>query len=512
MSASKRKNGKASGVGMRWKLFGYLVAFVGFILAVIWIFQILLLDFFYKDIKYKELESISDVIAEYLGSEEIDGAVYSCAVDYTTCIRVFRHSANVAVEVASADVSADCLIHNISQGALNDFYRKAVENGGLYVATREMEPQLGAFWGSDGNRRPDLFDTNRSAVGMVYNAVVTGADGSRYMIMLGSELTPVDATVNTLLTQFGWIAFVLVIGAFFLAFLISRNISRPIVEMNHAAKKLAEGRYDANFDGDGYREIRELSDSLNYASEELSRTDQLQRELIANVSHDLRTPLTMIKGYSEVMRDIPGENTPENLQVIVDETTRLSELVSDMLDLSRIRTGTRQPQSARFGLTAAVKEVMRRYDRLMRVDGYRIEFESDGDTYVFADRVMILQVVYNLINNAINYVGEDKYVLVKQVTEGDTVRVSVTDHGTGIKPEDMDRIWDRYYKVDRVHKRAAVGTGLGLSIVKSVLEAHRATYGVESAVGRGSTFWFTLPLDVETPNEAEEPTEEPKEE
>lgn len=504
MRASKTKNKEQRrGIGMRWKLFAFLVAFVVFMLIVIWVFQILLLDHFYKDIKYKELESISDVISDYLGSDAIDEAVYSCAVDYSTCIRVFRQTDNIAVEVASADVAADCLIHGISQAALNEFYSKTVENGGLYSATSEMKPKLGAFWGSDGDHRPALFDISRSAVGMVYSTVVEGDDGAQYMIMLGSELTPVDATVNTLQTQFIWIAFVMVVGAFLLAFLISRNISAPIAKMNRSAKKLAEGRYDVTFEGRGYREIRELSDSLNYASEELSRADQLQRELIANVSHDLRTPLTMIKGYSEVMRDIPEENTPENLQVIVDETTRLSELVNDMLDLSRIHAGTRQPQPTRFCLTVAVREVMSRYDRLVSVDGYRIEFAEDGEAWITADRVMILQVVYNLINNAVNYAGEDKYVLVEQKIQDGTVRISVTDHGAGIKPEELDRIWDRYYKVDRVHKRATVGTGLGLSIVKGILEAHRATYGVESAPGRGSSFWFALPTDGESAAETE---------
>jgi signal transduction histidine kinase len=403
------------------------------------------------------------------------------------------------VEVASADVAADCLIHGISQKALNDFYQKTVQNGGLYAATSETKPQLGAFWGSGGNRYPDLFDTNRSAVGMVYNTVVQGEDGATYMIMLGSELTPVDATVNTLQLQFGWITFFMLIGAFLLAFLISKNISAPIAKMNRSAKKLAEGRYDVTFDGRGYREIRELADSLNYASEELSRTDQLQREVIANVSHDLRTPLTMIRGYSEVMRDIPGENTPENLQVVVDETTRLSELVNDMLDLSRIRAGTRQPQIERFCLTDAVREVMMRYDRLVSVDGYRIELVADGAAWIQADRVMILQVIYNLINNAVNYAGEDKCIVVEQTVQDGSVRISVTDHGAGIAPEQLDRIWDRYYKVDRVHKRAAVGTGLGLSIVKGILESHRATYGVESAVGRGSSFWFSVSVDKDEP-------------
>jgi len=105
---------------------------------------------------------------------------------------------------------------------------------------------------------------------------------------------------------------------------------------------------------------------------------------------------------------------------------------------------------------------------------------------------MILQVVYNLVNNALNYTGEDKKVQIKQTVEGGRVRVSVTDTGAGIAPEDIPYIWDRYYKVDKVHKRAVVGTGLGLSIVKGILESHDACYGVESVIDKGSTFWFEL--------------------
>lgn len=494
-------------IGIGWKLFAFLMAFVLLMLGLIWLFQVRLLDFFYKKTKYKELETISSIVENYVGTDAMGDAAYSCAVDYSTCIRIFRNSGRIAVEVASADVAAECLIHDIPQTVLNDYYQKAKENGGLFATTLEMKPQVGTIWVGDDPRTTHLFDiisADSKALGMVYTLLATGRDGEEYMIMLNAELTPVDATVKTLKIQFGWVVATLFVAAILLALLISRNISKPIVNMNRAAKRLAEGRYDVVFDGRGYREIHELADSLNYASDELSRSDALQKELIANVSHDLRTPLTMIRGYTEVMRDIPGENTPENLQVIVDEAEHLSELVNDMLDLSRIRSGVRQPALDAFCLTDAVREIMTRYDALVRNDGYRIDFSADEDVFILADRVMILQVVYNLINNAVNYVGEDKTVVVTQTVSEGRVRISVTDHGAGIAPEEIDRIWDRYYKVDRVHKRAAVGTGLGLSIVKGILETHRATYGVESVPGVGSSFWFSLPVLTLENNETED--------
>jgi signal transduction histidine kinase len=202
----------------------------------------------------------------------------------------------------------------------------------------------------------------------------------------------------------------------------------------------------------------------------------------------------MIKGYSEIMRDLPGENNAENAQVIIDETTRLSELVSDLLDLSKLQAGTKKPEREILDLTELTRETMLRYDTLIRHNGYRILFVSDGEAKVYVDRSMILQVIYNLINNAVNYTGESLRVRVRIKILEDRVRLSVADDGEGIEADQLDNIWDRYYRVDKVHNRAVIGSGLGLSIVKGILEAHGAQYGVESTVGEGSKFWFELPL------------------
>ena len=217
----------------------------------------------------------------------------------------------------------------------------------------------------------------------------------------------------------------------------------------------------------------------------------LRRELLANVSHDLRTPLTMIRGYGEVMRDLPGENTPENVQIIIDETERLTNLVNDLLDLSRLEAGVMALDVTRFNLTESIRAILHRYDKLA---GYSFPFLAEEDVFVTADELKISQVVYNLVNNAITYAGEDKTVALEQTVANGKVRVSVTDTGEGIPEEKLRDIWERYYKVDREHKRAQVGTGLGLSIVKHILELHGGAYGVVSQLGEGSTFWFELPV------------------
>ena len=203
----------------------------------------------------------------------------------------------------------------------------------------------------------------------------------------------------------------------------------------------------------------------------------------------------MIIAYAEVMRDLPGENTPENVQVVIDEAGRLTNLVNDMLDMSKLQAGVMEKNDTVYNLTESIESVLERYNKLKEQDGYCIHFEYDGKVQVKADEYKIYQVIYNLINNAINYPGKDKTVWVRQKISGDKVRIEVTDSGDGIAKEALPYVWDRYYKVDKTHKRAVMGTGLGLSIVKNILELHHAGYGVVSEPGCGSTFWFELKIE-----------------
>jgi signal transduction histidine kinase len=202
----------------------------------------------------------------------------------------------------------------------------------------------------------------------------------------------------------------------------------------------------------------------------------------------------MITGYSEVMRDIPGEYSPENLQIIIDEARRLSNIVSDVLDLSRLQSGTQELKKERFSLTGTVRDIVQRYIKLTAKEGYGIELIEDREVFVRADALRISQVIYNLLSNAVTYTGANKKVVVRQTVLDGVVRLSFEDTGEGIPEDKLPYIWDRYYKVDKAHKRATVGTGLGLSIVKAALEQHGAKYGAKSVEGQGSIFWFELEI------------------
>lgn len=489
---------KFPGVSISAKLFAFLALFTIFNLVVVWILQIGLLNYFYRQTKYQELELTDRTFVSALREdpEHLEQVVNRFSTEYVICTRIFRVEDDLVYPLVSVEVSGDCLVHHVSDQFLTYLYNKASENGGVYThkvhAGDLMNPWMDK--NPDAPKESTFRKVLSDSINTLRIRLTTDSEGREYIIMLGSEFAPLSATVDTLNTQFWMIAVIMLMGAMVLAVFISKNISNPLQKMNLAAKRLAKGQYDADFEVTGYKEVMELSESLTHASEELSKNDKLQKELIANISHDLRTPLTMIVGYSEVMRDLPGENTPENVQVIIDETQRLSDLVSDLLDLSKLQAGTRKMTLTRFDLTGTVRQVMSRYEKLTQKDGYRIELSLDTQVDVVADQTMILQVVYNLINNAINYTGDDKLVMVSQrvIKETGRVRISVTDSGAGIPPDQIPLIWDRYYKVDKVHRRAMVGTGLGLSIVKHILEQHNTTYGVESKLGVGSTFWFEL--------------------
>ncbi len=486
-------------VGIRWRLFICLAAFTVLILLTLWFFQIRLLSYFYEREKLSELREAAADVEVHIADENLDSRVQAIADQRSLCIRLFQIKNGTAQPVADADSNINCVVHHLSDALLADLYDNAQKNGGSYV--KRMEFFKGDEERDDQFHVPGIHDSN-SSVNVIYVRIIH-IGGVEQFLMVDSELTPIRTVINTLQVQFSWSVLLLIFAAFVAAFALSRYVATPLSAIIKKTGELAAGNYDVHFEGYGYREVEELAETLNFAAREIGATDRLQKELIANISHDLRTPLTMIKGYSEVMRDIPGENNAENAQVIIDETSRLSALVSDLLDLSKLQAGTKKPEVAVFDLATLVSDTMQRYEQLVRHEGYSISFENTAgnDLPVLADQTMILQVIYNLINNAVNYTGDSKSVRVQLLMREGNVRFAVADDGTGIAPDEIDQIWDRYYRVDKVHKRAVMGTGLGLSIVKGILESHHAAYGVESALGVGSVFWFELPLVIEEPAE-----------
>ena len=462
---------------------------------ILWLSQTVFLDDFYKHIKLSEIKSSSDIICKNIDNPELHTLITRLSQRNEICILVTDSQLN---QIYSCDILRDCVIHKNPFIDIYRLYIQAKDNSGEYIEKINREiPKNSTYHVENFIGKVPPIDI-KMPESIVYTKLTTNSSGTEFFICLNSTISPVDATTQTLKVQLMYITFILLFAAIVLAFIISKNISKPIIDINKSAKVLATGNYNVNFNEGGYKEISELGATLNYASKELSKVEELRRDLIANISHDLRTPLTLITGYGEAIRDLPGENTPENIQVIIDEAKRLTSLVNDVLDISKFQSNTQKLDIREFNFSLTIKELLSRYAKFTEQDGYTISYEYDEIVTVNADELKISQVLYNLINNAITYTGPDKKVIVRQTVINDYVRIEVIDTGDGIDHNKLEYIWDRYYKVDKNHKRAAVGTGLGLSIIKSILDMHNeiyhdfAKYGVTSKEGEGSVFWFEL--------------------
>lgn len=488
-----------SGLPLKFKLISCFLLFAVVMIVFLWLFQIVFLDDFYRLIKTEQIRNCTESVAENIDDPEIESLIDEIYAKNDMAVSVFDTSSAIFTRVyttkAQQELGLEIMPHEVYT-----CYNTAKESGKQVLM--ELEPvRIGDFFSDDRDAEKEISPRfeRESAKGLFCAQVVTGEDGTEYLVLLKSTMTPITSTVDTLRIQLVIITAILVAFAVVFAIVVSQNISTPLVKTNEGAKELARHNYGITFEGNGCREICELSNTLNITARELSNVDRLRRELIANISHDLRTPLTMISGYAEVMRDIPGENTPENVQVIIDESQRLSSLVTDLLDLSKLESRNLPVNMEEFCITDTIRDIFTRYSKLVSQEGYKFDFECDCECFVCGDELRLTQVIYNLVNNAVNYAGEDKTVTVKQTVQNGKVRIEVTDHGEGIAPEDLKHIWDRYYRVDKEHRSAKIGTGLGLSIAKNVLELHGARFGVMSKLGCGSTFWFELEvLSAET--------------
>ena len=332
---------------------------------------------------------------------------------------------------------------------------------------------------------------------LAYARYLRKAEDNEVYLYIFSPLYPVSSTVDILKDQLFYVTLITLIGAFSLAIYFANRISKPIKDITTTAKDMGRGNYNVKFVGNSYSEINNLAAALNTATYELGNADARQKDLIANVSHDLKTPLTMIRSYAEMIRDLSGDNPKKrntHLQVIIDESERMSHLVSDMATISAMQTKKIVLEKASFDLSAVSASILASYDIYQEQDGYDFVFNAPKDCIVFADKDRITQVISNLTNNAVKYCGEDKYIALTIRKIGRKYRLEVSDHGPGIKPEELPHVWERYYKTSTNYVRETSGTGLGLSIVKEILMLHNANYGVESKVGKGSTFWFELDM------------------
>lgn len=455
---------------LRNKLWLYLIVFSTAILAFLWFFQIIFLNTYYEIVKTKEIENIAEKIADNYNSDDFEDILNSIAYQENVCIELIYNGDEF---YSTNTVNIGCV-----GGQSNDInymkYKREIINSGKDKKIYKLI-----------NSR---FDNKIIMYGLKLD--------NDYYVIVNASLEPLDSTISILASQMIYVTIVVFLLSFLISYYISKKISKPIINLNEVAKKMAKGDHNINYDTNtDIEELNSLAVTLNAANEELAKTDELRRELMANVSHDLKTPLTMIKAYAEMVRDLTY-NTPEkresNLNTIIEETDRLNLLVNDMLELSKMQSNVVELNPEKFDLNKLIETVIGRFSYLEETQGYIFEYHSISKAIVNADKRKIEQVIYNLIGNATNYVGKDKKVIVNLKEEKNNYLVEVIDHGPGIDEEELNLIWDKYYRIDKKHKRNNIGTGLGLSIVKNIFMMHKMKYGVKSKKKEGTIFYFEV--------------------
>ncbi len=476
------QNNNKMGLKIKWKLLTFMSGFTVIVITLLWLLQTVFLDDIHRIVTLSETKQAADELSELAKTPLIlESEADEISKEYRICIIAYRIDASgtKAERILSCEALKGCVIHSLSEQEIIMLHTRTINNGGRLSEYRSINGT------ENGNPKT-----------LIYSFVSKDTLGNDVFFVLNSFITPVESTAKTLSCLLIIIGGVMIVLSVVLTLVLSRAVTKPITDISNSAKMLAKGRYDVNFEGGSYREINELADTLNYAASELSRVEKLRSELIANTSHDLRTPLTMIMGYAEIIRDVEGENTPENAQIIIDESKRLTSLVNDMLEISKLENGTANINYETFDVTEAISSELQRYGELCRREGYILNFDAHQHVAVTTDRSKFIRALLNLVNNALTYTGEDKTVTVKQdVYNADgvnVVRFSVIDSGKGIPEDKLSLIWDRYYKLDSPHKRSTKGSGLGLSIVSKLMSLIGGRCGVVSSVGHGSIFWIEI--------------------
>ena len=441
-----------------------LIVFSIIILLIMWGSQILFLKVYYERYQIKNLEKVVDKLYEKTYTrEELETLAYknNICIEYVYKDNIYLFNA----------LNNNCLLTNKNSG-INKIITNFINKG----LNKEIIK---------------LNNPSNNSKSILYNIKTENNE----LIILNTALEDVDSTTSVLRNQLIYITLIVILLAIIVSAYISKMINKPILNITEEAKKLAKGNKELNIESSNIKEIDDLAKSLNYASREINKTDELRRDLLANVSHDLKTPLTMIKDYAEMIRDINKKDEKkrtENLNIIIKETDRLNILVNDLLNLSKLESNKENLELKEFDLVELINNIIKSYNIIKDSENYNFILNLPKKALVKGDINKISQVIYNLVNNAINYTGEDLKVIIEVIEKKKSFLVNIKDTGKGIKKEELNIIWDKYYKNEKNHKRNKVGTGIGLSIVKNILDIHKFKYGVTSEIGKGTIFYFEI--------------------
>ncbi|WP_053955356.1 sensor histidine kinase [Inediibacterium massiliense] len=465
------------------KLWLGITSLVLIILLIIWLFQIMFLEKFYinerKDLLLHEGEKIASLI------EESD-YYPMISQDIIDEIDSLRSTFSFHISIMIVDMNERLLFPKKEQ-----FYSK--RNSFLPInPPREFFANLPSI---EANTFVEKKDPRNRSLLMIKVPIEKNANVAGHII-LTSALAPIQETSSILKKQLSIITFVSLIIGTLLALLFAKHFTKPILEITKTSKKISKGDFTAQVNLDSKDEIGILGDTINDLAVQLGKIENFRKEFIANVSHELKTPISLIRAYAELILDIDNNETKiENLETIIDESKRLNTMVEDILTLSKMEAGYTDLTYSEFPISKFIQNVIEKLHFFASKKNIQLVMDiNDENTMIYADSSKLYQVFINLVNNAIHHSYENSQVTIK-VSTSDTTKIEIIDHGKGIPKEDLPYIWDRFYKVDKSRKRDTSGTGLGMSIVKNILEAHEFKYGINSILGKETIVWFEIKRD-----------------
>ncbi len=472
--------------GIRFNMWLSFFAVAMGTLLILGILQISLIKPYYRNIKVESVGLIIDSIAEkminidYLSESNIED-VLQLTINNNACIAIYNDVGNVIYQADS--LGSLCMFNDVIE-----------LNGQSFIPYETGEHLVNSF--SNNLTIYSLEKTSEvSGQEMIIYGEEINDNLANYYVFVNSPLEPIDSIISFFTNQLYYLAFIVTFFALMISIYVSKRLASPIIDMKKSANRLMNGDYNTYFSVNSYSEINDLANTLNDVTNRLGKIDELRTDLIANISHDIKTPLTMIKAYAEMIKDISGDDKikrEEHLDVIMKESDFLNQLVTDMQTLGQLQSDHVIVNRINFNLSELVEDIYSSFNIMLAKANIYSNLIIEPNIICYGDTIKLSRVIYNFISNAIKHSYDKTTITIKLTSKNNKIRFEVIDQGVGISETDLPYIWDRYYKIDKQFKRNSNSTGLGLAISKAILDSHNAKYGAISKRKKGSTFYFEL--------------------
>ena len=484
---------------IRYKMTALIVIIMTLSMASVVIYSSLFMERYYSSTKQESIknvyENLKDVVQEdsYIeNTSSVENLNRVCETSGVTMIVVDKNG-NAIYEYGAGKKLTDIWRDMI-------FGRNTEQGGKTMLIESGKEYQIQST-------------VDRASTDKYYELFSTFDNGDSAIIRMSVESFKESIDISN--KFYLWIGIVAILIATIIILIVTSRYTKPLLELADISKKMSELDFNAKYTGHHNDEIGVLGNSMNDMSEKLEKAiselksanielqkdiekkeeiDEMRKEFISNVSHELKTPIALIQGYAEGLQEGITEN-PEDMQyycdVIIDEANKMNKMVKSLLTLNQLEFGDSHVNMERFDIVSMIHGVISSMKIQMQQKEVNIEFSCDRKIFVWADEFQIEEVITNYLSNALNHVDENKIIKVEIIEKNGIVRVAVFNTGKNIPNDELDNIWIKFYKVDKARTRAYGGNGIGLSIVKAIMDRHNKAFGVENKEN-GVAFWFEL--------------------